>query len=109
MKRLQCFRVKSVNGQSLAEYGLVLALLAVVAIGGLNALGTSLQGVLAGLVSQMGGQSPNAPAVASAGGGSSSTVTPVVGRSVPSPPGTASTAGGSCGYSGCNDSGTDGL
>jgi len=38
--------VKDEKGQALAEYGLILALIAVVCIGVLTTLGTNLQGIL---------------------------------------------------------------
>lgn len=37
---------KDEEGQGLAEYGLILALIAVVCVGALTALGTSIQGLL---------------------------------------------------------------
>lgn len=106
MKRLHCFRVNAVNGQSLAEYGLVLALVAVVAIGSLNALGASLQGILSGLTAQMGVHSTSSPAVAIAGAGvgaggntstipSGSTGSPAIATASTSTT-TVNTAGGGC-------------
>ena len=46
---------KDEEGQALAEYGLILGLIAVVAIAALGALGLALTGQLGGLTSALGG------------------------------------------------------
>jgi len=48
-------RFKSEEGQALAEYGLILGLIAVVAIAALTALGLGLSGKLGSLTSALGG------------------------------------------------------
>jgi Flp pilus assembly pilin Flp len=106
LKRSQRLWTQSVKGQSLVEYGLVLAIVASVAIASLNVLGLSVQGLLADLASQIEGQSTRSPAVASAGGGTNPASTPAADRSAPSLPSTASTAGGYCGKSPCGAGGT---
>lgn len=68
MKQLLLILKTVPKGQSLAEYGLVLALVAVVAIGGLEAMGKAITGMLSGLSSEIssavstanGGQLPKA-------------------------------------------------
>ena len=42
------------DGQALVEYGLILALIAVVCIAGLTALGTSVDGLLGGIADTIG-------------------------------------------------------
>jgi len=61
------------SGQSLAEYGLVLALVSVVAIGGLSSLGNSISNQLAGVTTALNGSGSapaggNAPTVGNTGG-----------------------------------------
>jgi pilus assembly protein Flp/PilA len=46
---------KDEEGQALAEYGLILGLIAVVAIAALTLLGTALSGKLSGISSALGG------------------------------------------------------
>ena len=48
-------RSKKEKGQSLAEYGLILALVAVVCIGAMQLLGTQIQQVIQTLTAQMQG------------------------------------------------------
>ena len=48
-------RFQSEEGQALAEYGLILALIAVVAIGALTALGLGISGALGGITAKLGG------------------------------------------------------
>ena len=48
-------RYKDEEGQALAEYGLILGLIAVVAIAALTALGLGLSGKLGSLTSALGG------------------------------------------------------
>ena len=50
-------RHREEEGQSLAEYGLILALIAVVAIGALTALGSGVSDTLQGVASKLGGGS----------------------------------------------------
>jgi Flp pilus assembly pilin Flp len=50
-------RKKTAKGQSLAEYGLVLALIAVVAIAALTTLGKDIAKMLTGLATTIGGVS----------------------------------------------------
>ena len=49
---------KAKKGQSLAEYGLILALVAVFCIVALKTLGTSIQGMLTNLASQISSNTP---------------------------------------------------
>jgi pilus assembly protein Flp/PilA len=49
---------KKQKGQSLAEYGLILALIAVVAIAGLTQLGTSVKGQLDNVSNSISSTSP---------------------------------------------------
>ena len=46
-------RVKDEKGQTLAEYGLILALVAVVAVAALTALGTGITGTLGAITAQL--------------------------------------------------------
>ncbi|HEY8768389.1 MAG TPA: Flp family type IVb pilin [Dehalococcoidia bacterium] len=48
---------KDEEGQALAEYGLILGLIAVIAIAALGALGLAITGQLGGLSSALGGSS----------------------------------------------------
>ena len=50
-------RLRSETGQAMAEYGLVLALIAVVCIAALTAIGLGISGSLGSITSQLGGGS----------------------------------------------------
>ena len=50
-------RVRSEDGQAMAEYGLVLALIAVVCIGALTLIGLGISGALGDITSELGGGS----------------------------------------------------
>ena len=50
-------RYQSDEGQAMAEYGLVLALIAVVCIAALTAIGLGISGSLGGITSSLGGGS----------------------------------------------------
>lgn len=46
MKKVAAWKARDEEGQGLAEYGLILALIAVVCIGALEAMGTGISGKL---------------------------------------------------------------
>ncbi len=52
LKKLSAM-MKDEKGQALAEYGLILALIAVIAIGALTALGTNVAATLTSIASQL--------------------------------------------------------
>ncbi len=51
----QVQKQRALEGQSLAEYALILALIAVVAIGALTVLGGGISGILEQIAGQLGG------------------------------------------------------
>lgn len=82
-----CWQAKS--GQSLAEYGLILALVAVVAISGLTTLGGSINTQLAEIAVRIGVVSAGSTIAVGGGGGAS-------GGATASGGGTANTSEGNC-------------
>lgn len=50
---IESFMGREDEGQGLVEYGLIIALIAVVCVGAVTALGTGVQGTLSGLSSSL--------------------------------------------------------
>jgi pilus assembly protein Flp/PilA len=61
--------LKKTKGQSLAEYGLILALIAIVAIAGLTQLGQSVNGNLNGVSGVLNSSAPGTAGTYTQGGG----------------------------------------